>query len=307
MNDTVALIAAVAVGVLFGWWLEGRTPGTRKLVFRITGVVLGTPLALILVASGVGSNTLGAIGGFSLMALLALAVPLGLGMLLGKLFRHSRARDSSTSELPAPQPIATTTQPAVQRSAPALSAQQRLVLLVMAGVGSGIWVALAVGFWLHDQPVPSELDAGLVPAALVLTVTLTLVVRAAWQRRASRLRNERRDIVAEYEAAAARYESDPDATACCEHLAPIELAMRRAGLHVQSGQQGSAGAPCCIDMHGLSRRFSLPASVQYHEWYSPDRSGDDPPRASLYCTACQSQLWLLHAREDRPDTPTFPA
>src|SRR6185295_15171932 len=83
MNDTLALIAVLAVGAASGWWLEGRTPATRKLVFRITLIVLGVPLALLLFASVVGSNTLGAIGGFSLMALVALAVPLGLGVLLG--------------------------------------------------------------------------------------------------------------------------------------------------------------------------------------------------------------------------------
>lgn len=307
MNDTLALIAVLAVGAASGWWLEGRTPATRKLVFRIALIVLGVPLALLLFASVVGSNTLGAIGGFSLMALVALAVPLGLGVLLGKLFRHSRTRDSSTNQQPTSQPIATPAQPVVRRPAPALSAQQRSVLLVMAGVGSGIWVALALGFWLHDQPVPSELDAGLVPAALVLIATVTIALRAALQRRAIRLRDEQRDVVAEHQAAVAVYESDPDATACCEHLAPIELAMRRAGLRVQSGRPGAASAPCCIDMEALSRRFVVPASVEYQEWYSRDRTGDDPPHAMLYCKACQSQLWLVHVREATPDTPTFPA
>jgi hypothetical protein len=253
MGDTFAFIAALAIGVAFGCWLERRAPATRKLVFRIIGIVLGAPLILVLFASVVGSNTLGAIGGFSLMVLLALAVPLALGVLLGKLFGHSRTRDTA-SEPPAPsRPVSSTpAQPVVQRPAPALSVQQRVVLLIMAGVGSGIWVALALGFWLHDQPAPSGLNEGLVPAALVLIATLTIVVRAAWQRRA-------------------------------------------------------AGAPCCIDMEALSRRFTVPASVQYQEWYSRDRTGDDPPHALLYCTVCQSKLWLVHVREATPDTPTFPA
>ena len=308
MNDTFALIATVAMGVALGWWFEGRTRATRKLVIKIIGVVLGVPLLFLLFASVVGSNTLGAIGGFSLMALMALAVPLGLGVLLGKLFGHSRTRDAA-SEQPAPsRPMSNPpAQPLVQRPAPALSAQRRLVLLIMAGVGSGIWVALAVGFWLHDQPAPNGLNEGLLPAALVLIATLTIVLRAAWQRRAIRLRNEQRDVVAEYNESLAAYESDPDATACCEHLAPFELAMRRAGLRVQSGQRGAAGAPCCIDMEALSRRFTVPASVEYQEWYSRDRTGEDPPHALLYCTVCQSKLWLVHVREATPDTPTFPA
>lgn len=306
MNDTVALIAVVTAGVLFGWWLEKRTPATRRLVLRIIGIVLGVPLLLIVLASVVGSDMLGALGGFSLMALLSLAVPLGLGVLLGRFFGHSRPRESA-SEQPVSQPISTPAPAPMKRPVPVLSAQQRSVLLVMAAVGSGIWVALALGFWMHDQPVPSELDGGLVPAALVLIATVTIVLRGLWQRRAARLRYERRDVVAEYQAAVAAYESDPDATACCEHLAPIERAMRRAGLRVQSGRKGSAGAPCCIDMEALRRQFVVPASVDYKESYSRDRSAEDPPHAFLYCSECESQLWLVHVREARPDTPTFPA
>lgn len=94
-----------------------------------------------------------------------------------------------------------------------------VVAVFIIGVVLGIWVALALGFWLHDEPAPNGLNEGPVPAALVLIGTVTIVLRAAWQRRAIRV----------------------------------------------------------------------------------------PPYALLYCTACQSRLWLVHVREATPDTPTFPA
>jgi hypothetical protein len=201
----------------------------------------------------------------------------------------------SVSKLPPPQ------------SRPLVSAQHFGVFIGAAGILSGFWVAIALGFRLHDQPIPVELRAGLLPAALVLIATVTIGLRALWQRRSIRVRNEQRDIVAEHNARVAAYESDPHAIACCEHLAPIESAMRRASLRVQPGGQGSAGVNCCIDMDALAQRFTVPESVQYHELYSPDRSGLDPPHATLYCTACQSRLWLVHVREAKPETPTFPA
>ena len=63
----------------------------------------------------------------------------------------------------------------------------------------------------------------------------------------------------------------------------------------------------CIDTDALARRFSLPEGVGYQEWYSRDRSGQDPPHALLYCPACQSRLWVLHAGEATPGTPIFPS
>jgi hypothetical protein len=59
MDDTFALVAVVAIGVALGWWLEGRAPSTRKRVFKATGIVLGVPAVLIVVASVVRSDTLG--------------------------------------------------------------------------------------------------------------------------------------------------------------------------------------------------------------------------------------------------------
>jgi hypothetical protein len=307
MDDTFALVAVVAIGVALGWWLEGRAPSTRKRIFKATGIVLGVPAVLIVVASVVRSDTLGWIGGLSLMILLAVAVPLGLGVLVGKFVGRSRRRDRESAAGEQLAPVPSVNKPPPPQSRPLVSAQHFGVFIAAAGILSGFWVALALGFRLHDQPIPVELRGGLLPAALVLIATVTIGLRALWQRRSIRVRNEQRDIVAEHNARVAAYESNPHAIACCEHLAPIESAMRRAGLRVQPGGQGSAAVNCCIDMDALTRQFTVPESVQYHEMYSPDRSGLDPPHATLYCTACQSRLWLVHVGEAKPETPTFPA
>jgi hypothetical protein len=105
----------------------------------------------------------------------------------------------------------------------------------------------------------------------------------------------------------AEYDFDRSVTACCKHLEPIESAMRRAGLKVTLSSPGTVSADCCIDQEALAREFSLPEGGGYTEMYSRDRSGDDPPHAFLFCPACQSRLWVVHTREARPGTPTFPS
>jgi hypothetical protein len=181
------------------------------------------------------------------------------------------------------------------------------LFIAAAGIASGFWVMIAVGFRLHDQPVPVEVDSGLLPAALVLIATVSWGLRALWRRRSSQVLREASDAIDAHKARAAEYERDPLATSCCVHLAPIESAMRAIGLRVQAGSPGSAVAHCCIDMEALAQKFSLPVSVKYQELYSPDRSGEDPPHAMLYCETCQSRLWLVHTGEASPGTPTFPA
>jgi hypothetical protein len=309
MDDSLALIAVLVVGAALGWWLEGRAPATRKRVFKATGIVLGGPAVLIVLASVVQSDTLGWIGGLSLMALVALAVPLGLGVLAGKLLGRSRSRDHESGASAQPAPSPSFAKASTPQARPVISAEQRGILIAAAGILSGFWVALALGFRLHDQPIPVELDSGLLPAAIVLIASVSLGLRRAWQWRARRVLSAIRQAhaVDEHKARVAEYERDPHATACCEHLAPIESAMRRAGVRVQPGGRDSAAANCCIDMNALAQKFTVPESVQYLELHSPDRSGLDPPHATLYCTACQSRLWLVHVGEAKPETPTFPA
>lgn len=102
------------------------------------------------------------------------------------------------------------------------------------------------------------------------------------------------------------YDLDPAATTCCVHLAPIEAAMRAAGLRVRLDAAGSARAECRIDAQTLAQRFALPDCVKYEELIAYDRSVEDPPQARVLCTACASRIWVVHPREASPNTPVFP-
>jgi len=306
MRDALAIVAILGLGVAFGWWLEGRESSTRKLAFRLTWVVLGAPVVLFLIANVIRSDTLAMLAGLSLMALLAVAVPVGIGVLVGGRLGRSRR---PASEYTTPIEYIKDT-PAPPQPEPVLSAQHRGLLLIAAGVGSGFWVMLAVGFKLHDQPVPVELDQGLLPAAVVLIATVSLAVRAIWRRR-SQVPKPIAEVIAEREtwiaAMTPNYDGDPRATACCEHLAPIESAMRAVGIHMRLEGPMRVTARCRVDAEALARNFTLANSVAYQEWYGRDRSADDPPQSLVYCEACPSMLWVLHATEGAIDTPTFPS
>lgn len=339
MTDALKLIALFAVGAALGWWFKGRAPA-RRWVRIVISILIGVPVALFVVAVALSNETLAWIAGLSLMIMGAAAVPLGLGVLLGRALAPRR------SDSPASAPAAQSAPPAsagpVTPRAPSLTANQRATLFAAAGVASGFWVVIALGFRLHDQPAPAGLDQGLIPAALVLITTVSLGLRAIWRRRGWRVPvlSARRDAREQAEAMAKRqawlatmaadprrqryaamveagdnfwtperveYDLDPHATVCCEHLAPIESAMRAAGLKVQLAGPGTVGAECVVDPEALARKFSLPEGIGYQEWYSPDRSGDDPPHALLLCPPHYSRMWVVHAREASPGTPTFPS
>jgi len=200
------------------------------------------------------------------------------------------------------------------------------VLLFAMGVPAGLWVVLALGFRWHGQPIPRELVIGLVPACAVLIAIISHGLHGVWQRRnrASQATAERRAWLAAMAADPRRqryaamieagdilwtpesveYDLNPRATACCEHLAPVESAMRTTGLKLHRGGPSSVSAECCIDAEAVTQRFSLRENVTYEEMYSRDR---DFPHMLLYCSACQSRLWVLHPEEAAPGTPTFPS
>jgi hypothetical protein len=211
----------------------------------------------------------------------------------------------------------------------------------MAGVGALFWVLLWLGFRWGGQQPPAELTQGVVPASLVLIAALALGVRWMWRRRASFANTfapsgisidvfakaERRKWLASLAADPRRqryavmieggdsfwtperieYDLDPNATTCCEHVAPIELAMRSSGVIIRMSGAGVATAQCRIDADVLSRRYTLPASVAYQELHNYDRSIHDPPEARLHCDVCSSSLWVRHPDVAVPDTPVFPS
>jgi len=315
--------------------------------------VLCAPVLLILISDMLGSNALGWFGGLSLMITVMSAPLLALAATGGWLLARRSAKHGESSVVSEPDLPLSTAQPTSLSSKSASTStvspvtgrwrEQRGLLVVMAGVASAFWVVITIGFRLNDQNVPAELDAGLIPALLVLITTLTLGVRYLWPthgmstpaprsfRRFPRLRSRE---MAEYKAWRAaiansprrkryaemldagdvfwtpdrvEYDLDPQATTCCVHLAPIELAMRECGLRVQLDSIRSIRAKCRINAALLAQRFVLPDCVVYEELNAYDRSTEDPPQAVLSCAICGSRAWVVHPLEAAPETPVFPA
>ena len=313
MKDVLPLLALFGLGGVLGYWLRGRTRVTRKRVLQFTGIVLGAPVIMFVIALGLQSDPLAFLAGLSLMALLAAVAPVGLGALLGAYL--ARPRGGASAPLARAQPPAASPAPVEHARAasqgPVASAQQRRLLIGAAGFGAGVWVALTLAFRFNEDYVPPELERGLVPAVLVLIASLSFGLRAFWQERRRVRAYEQRDVVAEHraflEVMSSAYQLDPRATACCEHLAAIESAMRAAGVKLQLAGPSAVAAACCVDAAELARKFILPANVSYQEWYGRDGLPGDPPSTLVYCEACPSKLWVLHPSERRPDTPTFPS
>lgn len=112
------------------------------------------------------------------------------------------------------------------------------------------------------------------------------------------------------------YFEDPDRTATCPHLRPIEHAMRLAGVAPKVivkrwlpnyGRSMNIKADCCINEPELRRQFAVAESVHYQEGYSPERHPQDNPWAKLSCSLCDSYMDLVHSEWPRKDTRWFPA
>jgi hypothetical protein len=312
MSDALPALALFGIGAALGWWFRGRAPSTQRRILQLTGIALCVPVAFFVVALGLQGDTLAFLAGLSLMVMLAAAAPLGLGALLGAYVTRPRggSPDSFVDAPPAAGLQAVKRGPSGSRRT-LVSAQHRGLLIGAAGFGAGLWVLLWSGFRFNEDYVPEELERGLFPAAAVLIGSVFLGLRAVWQQRRRVRAYEQRDLVAEHEAWLAAmtptYDLDPHATACCEHLAPIESEMRATGMKMKLAGPSAVTAECCVDTEALARKFALPESVSYQEWYGRDRSAEEPPASLVYCEACPSKLWVLHASERRADTPTFPA
>jgi hypothetical protein len=125
------------------------------------------------------------------------------------------------------------------------------------------------------------------------------------------LRGGRRLIRSEAPAAAwqaddhADYVGDPRKTRTCAHLAPVEAAIRAAGIPVRPHWENSVEAKCRVDLVALRKRFGALPTVVEGDVPEDVRSPDSPRWGHLRCVACRSLIHL--ARVDAgPETPVFP-
>ena len=102
------------------------------------------------------------------------------------------------------------------------------------------------------------------------------------------------------------YDLDASATTCCVHLAPLERAMRAAGVRVRLSGAGRADALAVTEEGAVRAMLSLPASVVYEELSAYDRSAEDPPVARWRCDPCNTLIWVVHPRVGARDAVAFP-
>lgn len=216
------------------------------------------------------------------------------------------------------------------------------LLVAMAGVAAGFMVMLWAGFTLHHDAMPLVIEHYHLPAIGVFAAAIAyglyhLVlgmrrgVARSGARRAARFRHanwreEQRLRLIEMRndptlsAYAARiergenwsdaqiaYDLEPDGTATCAHLAPVEQAMRRAGIAVKLQSGRIVTAPCVIDEPALRARFALDPPAWYGIVPDHGRSYEDPPYAALGCTEHGAMIHVIEPGQAPPGSAVFPA
>jgi hypothetical protein len=209
----------------------------------------------------------------------------------------------------------------------------RLVLAGMVAVATAFAVVLGLGSWI--RPKASDISDDLfgtiaaVAIAVLSALVMYLILKASPGGESvgraagiGRLFPKRRSSIAPSasrgpSAAQMAYQRDPQSTAVCVHLQPIEHAMKAAGLNVTllelSDFSPAIKALCRINEHELRRVFALPEWIAYREGYEPERTPRDHPRADIFCSRClpsmpsRADILVLHPDECANGTPWFPS
>jgi hypothetical protein len=102
------------------------------------------------------------------------------------------------------------------------------------------------------------------------------------------------------------YDLDREARATCEHLRPIEGAMREAGLKVRWWVEGHASCECIVNEAALNLPAGGPvtfnASIEMG-----GRAYEDAPVAEFRCGACNSSIRVHNQHDAWPGIPVFPS
>lgn len=90
----------------------------------------------------------------------------------------------------------------------------------------------------------------------------------------------------------------------CDHLLPVEQALRDAGIKVRLRGGRIVSAECRVHEPELIRLFP---PLAYREGFQPERSQWDNPYGSIYCPQCGHGIFVLHPLECAAGTPWFPS
>ena len=179
------------------------------------------------------------------------------------------------------------------------------LLLVMVIVGSSMIVLLRMGFWMAGQHPPAVIIEPFYIAAVLLFAIAVALIVVAVRNGLTRPRHLPLNERLHYEASVAPalpLNTDP----ICVHLQPIESAMRRFGIHLAQPKHRDPQADCQIDRVELELDYGPTVAALYVERHDIDRSYLDPKTALLWCAACNSRLWVVHADAATETTPWFP-
>ncbi len=194
----------------------------------------------------------------------------------------------------------------------------------MAAVPVAFTVVLGFGFWVHDRGLSMDDSTfGLLAAIAIVAISFGIFSSITGIRFWPIVRTFPQSIprtpyvprqLSEAEIA---YPLDPNMTVSCAHLAPIEKAMRMAGIEVKYQAENIyrpiVRARCRVNEAELKRVFGLSNNIFYKESYEPERYEFENPRADIFCLEClkadraRSTIGVLHPDEYRLDTAWFPA
>ena len=217
------------------------------------------------------------------------------------------------------------------------------LIAVMAVVAAGFFLVLKVGFVLHHDPQPDPISSPGLTVLAVLTLlggvaaSVGLAVQSG--RRAidnRRIRNESKERVtmnaemrrlrveelaadparARYAPLVARgedwsdrniaYYENPAQLATCEHLQPIERAMRGQGIDVRLFKAQDVSAMCHIDFPALQQLLNAAPPVHYTAYYQGSYDAYDRPTAFLICEEHRSMIHTVHPDLAGQNAPRFP-
>lgn len=168
-------------------------------------------------------------------------------------------------------------------------------------VASLFGLVLGLGFELNEGWQPGMVS---LPSGALLLVSAISLVWLLRRQGALNIRSplRRRPPPIAVDPVYAAYAADPAATATCEHLRPIEAAMRQAGIRVDLRSPGIVSAWCRLD----TGRLTLPPPLIYDPDLPGDRYGE-PGYALLRCPEHHSSIGLEHPVAAPRGTPVFPA
>ena len=198
-----------------------------------------------------------------------------------------------------------------------------MILIAMGAVAVAFIVVLGFGFWIHDRGIAiDDSTFGFIAALVLIGIAFGIYswftgIRF-WPMRRSSLASIPRVpyVPRELTAAEIAYPLDLNMTVSCAHLAPIEKAMRMAGIEVKYQAENIyrpiVKARCRVNLPELKRVFALTDNVFYKEGYEPERFEFENPRADIFCLEClksdraRSTIGVLHPDECKPETVWFP-